>query len=142
MSELRDRVRRARSYRSSAIEISYICALLAISFFARQKAASIAERGDPRIAVADLSLAALLQKSDTLSESVDPQVTSVASQKRDLEIALRDRIDFWFNVRAASFLALVLASVLALISFVRHVFSTEDDGPTSIAGRRGNRGSP
>ena len=137
MAELTNLIRRMRTYRSTALEMTFICALLIVSFIARYKAASIVDRGDPRIATTDSALHALVGETDTQSDSVDPRVMRLTERRRDLQKALHDRIDFWYNIRAASFFAFLLATVLGLISFVRYVLSVDDDPTSILKGKRG-----
>ena len=121
---------RVRSFRSSALEIAYLCALLGFSFFARSQGAAIIAIEEPRIVAAEAELAALVSSLDTISDTVDPRVRALAEKKRDLEADLNRRLRFWTNVRVMCWIAFVIASLLGGARFVRHLFrrANGDDG--------------
>jgi hypothetical protein len=134
-----DFLRRLRSYRSSAFELSYVFALLVVFFFSSSRLRSLAERERPKVVAADSALAQLVRTLAPDSDAVDPRLTALAVKRRDLQTELNDRQSFWLNIRLLSSFGFMIAVVAGAVGFVQHMLSTESDEnlrPPSIIRRR------
>jgi hypothetical protein len=130
---------RLRSYRSTPVEISYVFALLLVSFFSSYRARTVAESERPKVIAADSALAQFARTVVSDSDSVDPRLTALAVKRRDLQTDLQDRLSFWINIKLFSSFGLMIAVVAGFVGFVQHMLADdgdENERPPRITPRR------